>query len=52
MNAYWDGEDLDAETGLSHLKHALVNIAMIIEFLDTYPQGDDRPKVKYSNGRT
>lgn len=41
---WWDGEDLDSETGLNHLKHALCNIAMLIEFLDTYKKGDDRPK--------
>lgn len=41
--SWWKGEDLDAETGLNHLKHALANIAMLIELLETYPEGDDRP---------
>lgn len=41
--AWWNGEEVDQESGLSHLKHALANIAMLIEFLETYPKGDDRP---------
>lgn len=43
---WWAGEDLDKESGKHHLKHALTNIAMLVEFLDTYPSGDDRPRRK------
>lgn len=41
--AKWqDGEDLDAETGLPHLAHAMCNLRMLTLFATTYPEGDDR----------
>lgn len=40
---WWKGEDLDTETQLNHLKHALCNIAFLIEYLETAPNQDDRP---------
>jgi hypothetical protein len=45
--AWWRGEELDPETGLSHLDHAAANIA----FLSTYVKRgmeslDDRPGVR------
>lgn len=44
MTAWWSGEDLDAETGMSHLWHA----GCCLAFLATYEQRnigkDDRPK--------
>lgn len=42
LTKWWAGEDLDDESGLSHLYHVQCNIAMLIEFLETYPEGDDR----------
>jgi hypothetical protein len=36
--SYWSGETKDIESGLHHLKHALVNIAMMLEL----PNHDDR----------
>lgn len=41
--AWWRGEDKDAETGLSHLKHAACCIAFLIEYEDTRREFDDRP---------
>jgi predicted nucleic acid-binding Zn-ribbon protein len=41
-----DCEDLDSETNLSHLYHALANIAMLIEYETTCPELDDRYKGK------
>lgn len=38
------GEDKDPETGLSHLKHVLCNVAFLLEYETTFPDGDDRPK--------
>ena len=38
-----NGEDLDSESGLSHRGHILCNIVMLLTFIDTYPEGDDRP---------
>jgi len=37
------GEEIDPESGLSHRGHAQCNIIMLITFLETYPEGDDRP---------
>lgn len=34
LTAYWAGETLDKESGLNHLGHAMVNIAMILETQD------------------
>jgi len=37
------GEELDPESGLSHRGHFFCNAAMLLTFLDTHPEGDDRP---------
>jgi hypothetical protein len=42
--AYWSGEDTDKESGLSHLDHAIVNIAMLIYYEKHYKSLDDRSK--------
>lgn len=44
LNAWYSGEELDPETGLSHLYHAGCNIMMLIELADGFPQFDDRPE--------
>jgi hypothetical protein len=41
--AFQSGEDLDPETGYSHLAHAACNILMMMEHTYINPQGDDRP---------
>ena len=46
LTSWFKGEDLDKETELNHLKHALTNIAFLIEYTETYPLGDDRPEKK------
>ena len=40
--AYEKGEDFDKETGILHLAHAATNLAFILEYYNTYPEGDDR----------
>jgi len=40
--AFQSGEDLDPETGYSHLAHAACNILMMLEHTYINPQGDDR----------
>lgn len=40
--AYADGENLDLETGLSHLAHARCCLAFQIELEHTHPKLDDR----------
>lgn len=44
MFAWWAGEDLDPETGKSHLAHAGCNIIFLLEFLKTHPELDTRPR--------
>lgn len=44
--AYMDGEDLDPETGLSHLSHASCCLMFMRETHETHPELDDRYKGK------
>ena len=37
------GEELDAESGRTHYGHAACNIVMLLTYLSTYREGDDRP---------
>jgi hypothetical protein len=43
MTAWYEGEDLDPETGLSHLDHAAANLMMLKHYADHFREGDDRP---------
>ena len=38
LSSYWNGETLDPESGLNHLKHAMANIT----FMLSLPEEDDR----------
>jgi hypothetical protein len=38
-----DGEALDPESDLPHRGHFLCNVVMLLTFIRTYPEGDDRP---------
>lgn len=49
MMQWLDGEELDAESGLPHLYHAIANVAMLIEFETTCPELDDRFKGEVSS---
>ena len=44
LAAWQRGEELDAESGLPHLAHAMCNLRMLTLYSHTYPEGDDRPK--------
>lgn len=46
LAAWNDGEDLDAETGLSHLYHAACELMFLAEFAETRPDLDDRWKAE------
>jgi hypothetical protein len=37
-----NGEDNDQESGLHHLKHAASNLAMLMHYVENYPDLDDR----------
>ena len=40
--AWIGGEDLDKESGLPHLSHAVTNILFLMEYAKTHPKLDDR----------
>jgi len=40
---YYLREDLDVESGESHLDHVLANVFMLTHFTKAYPEGDNRP---------
>lgn len=40
--AFKRGEDYDPESGLLHLAHVAVNAMFLMEYYNTFPQGDDR----------
>ena len=44
ISEYRKGNGDDEESGLSHLDHAIANLAMLIEYEEHFPQGDDRFK--------
>lgn len=39
-----NGEENDPESGLPHRGHVMCNLVMLITYIKTYPEGDDRPK--------
>jgi hypothetical protein len=42
--AWWDGEDLDPETSMSHLAHAATCVMFLLEYEKTKAGVDDRPR--------
>lgn len=40
---WWGGEDLDSETGVSHLAHAVCCLMFLLEFEETKQELDNRP---------
>lgn len=43
MEAWYRGEDVDPETGQSHISHAMCNLIMLAHYERFYTEGDDRP---------
>lgn len=42
----WDDpKGLDPESGLMHAGHVACNVMFLLQFMRSYPEGDDRPKV-------
>jgi hypothetical protein len=41
--AFWEGQDLDDESGLPHIAHAMWNVAGLVYYSDLYRDRDDRP---------
>lgn len=40
--AFWNGEEIDPESGLPHVAHAMWHCATMLEFMESYRDGDDR----------
>jgi len=39
---FWNGEENDIESGLSHLAHAAWGCLALLEYINTHPEMDDR----------
>lgn len=44
LSSWQRGEDIDPESGLPHLAHAMCNLRMLMLYSQNYKEGDDRPK--------
>jgi hypothetical protein len=42
LNAFWGGEDFDAESGVPHLVNAAWHCFALVEWMQTHPEYDDR----------
>ncbi len=40
---FWDGEDLDPESGLPHIAHVAWHATTLLTFMRRHPELDDRP---------
>lgn len=44
LDAFWDGEDIAADSGVHHLGHAMACLAIILDASNVHMLNDDRPK--------
>jgi hypothetical protein len=49
LSKWQEGEELDEESGLPHLAHAMCNLRMLTLFSQNYKEGDDRPVKELKN---
>lgn len=49
INAFEQGEDVDPETGLSHMAHAAWNALAVVSYMKYHPHKDDRVVPKLNN---
>lgn len=52
ITAFNDGEDVDPETGICHLAHAICGLMFVLEYTQTHPVLDDRYKPKVVDKKT
>jgi hypothetical protein len=50
LQSFWKGEDIDPESGEPHLAHAVFHCFTLLTFMESYPEGDDRPETPKANG--
>lgn len=50
MTAFWEGEDLDPESGLPHMAHASWHGLALLTFMREHPDLDDRFSTFKRNG--
>lgn len=50
LSAWQRGEEIDSESELPHIDHALCNILFLSAYRDLYPEGDDRWKQMQKGG--
>ena len=46
LTAFNDGEDVDPESGLSHLAHLGCNVMFLLQYIKEHPELDDRYKAE------
>lgn len=49
LTAWADGEDIDPESGLSHLSHAMTQMMILLQVVKDAPQCDNRFKKEEQN---
>jgi len=49
---FFKKEELDVESSLHHIDHAICNLIMLKHFLEYYKEGDDRPDRFMDRGAT
>ena len=50
MAAWYRGEEIDPESGQTHLGHAMANLLMLVHYRDAFPEGDTRPAKYFAKG--
>jgi hypothetical protein len=45
LNQFWSGQNNDEESGLPHLAHAMFHIMALLQFVEHFPDFDDRSKL-------
>lgn len=52
IRAMLRGEYIDPESNLPHIGHVFCNLVMLLVYIETFPEGDDRPPAEHFEGYT